>query len=92
MFATPAAGLAAAARGARAALVAAARAAAALTSFLGWSAEQVAAADDADWEELHRRCTLGALSAPRRGGAARVDHATEGLPERVLAPSAASAG
>ncbi len=44
--------------------------AAALTPFLGWTAEQVAAADEDAWEEVHRRLhqwarVLRARASPR---------------------------
>jgi exodeoxyribonuclease V beta subunit len=62
--------------------------AAALTPFLGWSAERVASADDEDHEELHRRLHQWSRVLRLRGVAALTETATlvEGLPERVLGP------
>jgi exodeoxyribonuclease V beta subunit len=60
---------------------------AALTPFLGWSAERVAAATDADWEDVHRRLHEWARVL-RSGGVASLTETitlAEGLPERVLA-------
>ena len=47
-----------------------------MTSFLGWTAEQVAEATDEEWEEVHRRLhALGRRTAPPRAGVAdRDDH------------------
>jgi len=59
----------------------------ALTSFLGWSAEQVASADDDAWESVHSRLHQWAGLLRRRGVASLLEavaHA-EGLPGRVLA-------
>ena len=67
--------------------VSAARArSAALTSFLGWSAEQMAAADEAAWEELHAKFHRWAGLLRSRGVAALLDSisATEAVPQRVL--------
>ena len=60
---------------------------AALTSFLGWSAEQMAAADEPAWEELHAKLHRWAGLLRSRGVAALLDSisATEAVPERVLA-------
>ena len=57
-----------------------------MTSFLGWSAEQVAAASDDDWEGIHRRLHAWAAVLRRRGLAALTETITlvERLPERVL--------
>ena len=59
----------------------------ALTRFLGWSAEQVAAASDGEWEEVHRRLHGWAQVLRTRGVAALLEAVTqaEGLPGRVLA-------
>jgi exodeoxyribonuclease V beta subunit len=59
---------------------------AALTPFLGWSAEQVAAADDDAWEEVHRRLHAWAAVLRRRGLASLIETITlvERLPGRVL--------
>ncbi|HUQ64118.1 MAG TPA: UvrD-helicase domain-containing protein [Acidimicrobiales bacterium] len=62
-------------------------ASAALTSFLGWSAQQLASADDDDWESLHAKLHRWTALLRRRGVASlleAVSH-TEGLPARVLA-------
>ena len=61
-------------------------ASAALTSFLGWTTEQVAAADDDDWEEVHRRLHEWARVLRVKGVASLTETITlvEGLPERVL--------
>ena len=55
---------------------------AALTSFLGWSAEQMAAADDAGLEELHAKLHRWAGLLRSRGVAALLDSisATEAVP------------
>jgi exodeoxyribonuclease V beta subunit len=60
--------------------------AAALTPFLGWSAARIAAAGEADWEQLHRRLHQWARILRTTGVAALVEAMTlvEGLPERVL--------
>ena len=60
---------------------------AALTSFLGWSAEQMAAADEPAWEELHAKLHRWAGLLRSRGVAALLDSisATEAVPRRVLA-------
>jgi exodeoxyribonuclease V beta subunit len=59
---------------------------AALTSFLGRSAAEVAAADDDDWEEIHRRLHRWANVLRSRGVASLVEtiFLEEGLPARVL--------
>jgi exodeoxyribonuclease V beta subunit len=59
----------------------------ALTAFLGWTAEQVATADDAAWEQVHARVHGWAGLLRRRGVAALLETitSTEGLPGRVLA-------
>jgi exodeoxyribonuclease V beta subunit len=61
-------------------------ASAALTPFLGWSTEQVASADEDDWEELHRRLHQWARVLRVKGVASLTETVTlvEGLPERVL--------
>jgi exodeoxyribonuclease V beta subunit len=61
--------------------------AAALTSFVGWSAERVAAADDEDWEAVHRRLHDWARVLRRNGVASLTETITlaERLPERILA-------
>ena len=61
--------------------------AAALTVFLGWSAEQVAMADDAAWDDVHARVHQWAELLRRRGVAALLENVThtQGLPGRVLA-------
>jgi exodeoxyribonuclease V beta subunit len=61
--------------------------AAALTAFLGWSAERIAGAADADWEDVHRRLHEWARVLRSRGVASLIETITlaEGLPERVLA-------
>jgi exodeoxyribonuclease V beta subunit len=61
--------------------------AAALTPFLGWSAERVAAAGDEDWEAVHRRLHDWARVLRTRGVASLMEAVTlaEGLPERILA-------
>jgi exodeoxyribonuclease V beta subunit len=60
---------------------------AALTSFLGWTAEQLAAADEAASEELHATLHHWAALLRSRGVAALLDSisASEALPRRVLA-------
>jgi exodeoxyribonuclease V beta subunit len=60
---------------------------AALTSFLGWTAEQMAAADEQAWEELHAKLHRWAGLLRSRGVAALLDSisATEAVPRRVLA-------
>ncbi len=66
---------------------AAARArAAALTPFLGWGAERVAAAAEEEWEEVHRRLHEWARVLRVRGVAALLETITllEGLPGRLL--------
>jgi exodeoxyribonuclease V beta subunit len=59
---------------------------AALTSFLGWSAAQMAAADEPTWEELHAKLHRWAGLLRSRGVAALLDSisAGEALPRRVL--------
>jgi exodeoxyribonuclease V beta subunit len=61
--------------------------AAALTPFLGWSAERVAAADDEEWEAVRRRLHEWGRLLRLGGVAALLETITlaEGLPERVLA-------
>jgi len=60
---------------------------AALTCFFGWSAEQVAAADDDAWEEVHRRLHDWARVLRVKGVASMAETVTlvERLPERILA-------
>jgi exodeoxyribonuclease V beta subunit len=60
--------------------------AAALTPFVGWSAERIAAATEEDLEELHRRLHGWARVLRTAGVAALVEAIAraEGLPERVL--------
>ncbi|WP_028065433.1 UvrD-helicase domain-containing protein [Solirubrobacter soli] len=60
--------------------------AATMTSFLGWTAEQIASADDAAWEEVHRRLHAWAAVLRRRGLASLIETITlvERLPGRVL--------
>jgi exodeoxyribonuclease V beta subunit len=60
--------------------------AAALTPFLGWSAEEVACADDDEWEQVHRRLHHWAHVLRVRGVASLTETITlvEGLPARVL--------
>jgi exodeoxyribonuclease V beta subunit len=62
-------------------------ASAALTPFLGWSAERVAAAGERDWEEVHARLHRWVGVLRRRGVAALLEtiSAVERLPGRVLA-------
>ncbi|MBA3372163.1 MAG: UvrD-helicase domain-containing protein [Euzebyaceae bacterium] len=60
--------------------------AAALTPFLGWSAQQVATADEAHWESVHARLHRWAGELRRRGVASLselITHA-EGIPARIL--------
>lgn len=61
--------------------------AAALTCFLGWSAERMAAADEPAWEDLHAKLHRWAGLLRGRGVAALLDSisATEAVPRRVLA-------
>jgi exodeoxyribonuclease V beta subunit len=61
--------------------------AAALTPFLGWTAEHVATAPDAEWEEVHRRLHGWARLLRLRGVASLTEAITllEGIPARVLA-------
>ena len=63
---------------------------AALTPFLGWSAEKVAAASDEQWEEVHRHLHHWARVLRERGVAALAETIAlvEGLPGRVLADTA----
>jgi exodeoxyribonuclease V beta subunit len=63
---------------------------AALTSFLGWTAAQLAAAGDPAIEELHAKLHRWAGVLRRRGVAALLDTiaAAESLPRRVLAQPA----
>jgi exodeoxyribonuclease V beta subunit len=60
--------------------------AAALTPFLGWSAERVAASEESEWEAVHRRLHEWARVLRVRGVASLMEVVTlaEGLPERVL--------
>ena len=60
---------------------------AALTPFLGWTAEQVAAADDDAWEDVHQRLHHWARVLREKGVAALTETIAlvEGLPGRVLA-------
>jgi exodeoxyribonuclease V beta subunit len=60
---------------------------AALTAFIGWSAEQVASADEDAWEGVHRRLHHWARVLRGRGVASLTETITlaEGLPARVLA-------
>ena len=66
---------------------------AALTPFLGWTAERVASAGEAEWEEVHRRLHRWARVLRASGVAALMETITraEGLPGRVLARPTASA-
>jgi exodeoxyribonuclease V beta subunit len=59
---------------------------AALTPFLGWDAERVAAADEQAWEEVHRRLHEWARVLRAKGVAALLETITlvEGLPGRLL--------
>jgi exodeoxyribonuclease V beta subunit len=61
--------------------------AAALTPFLGWSAERVACAGEPEWEGVHRRLHHWARVLRDRGVAALAEAVAlvEGLPARVLA-------
>jgi exodeoxyribonuclease V beta subunit len=61
-------------------------AAAALTGFLGWSAERVAAAGEPDWEELHARLHRWAGLLRRRGVASLQEAVTrtQAVPARIL--------
>ncbi len=58
----------------------------ALTPFLGWAAARVAAAGDAEWEDVHRRLHAWATVLRTRGVASVLEEITrtERLPERVL--------
>ena len=60
--------------------------AATMTSFLGWTAERVAAASDDEWEDVHRRLHTWAGVLRRRGLASLTETITlvERLPGRVL--------
>ncbi len=60
--------------------------AAALTAFLGWSAERIAGAADEEWEAVHRRLHEWARVLRASGVASLIETVTlaEGLPERVL--------
>ncbi|MFP5361181.1 MAG: UvrD-helicase domain-containing protein [Thermoleophilia bacterium] len=60
---------------------------AALTPFLGWTAERVACAGEADWDEVHRRLHRWARVLRTSGVAALMETITraERLPGRVLA-------
>ena len=60
---------------------------AALTTILGWTTEQVAAADDDAWEDVHRRLHHWARVLREKGVASLMEAITleEGLPARVLA-------
>ena len=58
---------------------------AALTHFVGWSADHVASADDEDWEDLHWRLARWSAVLRGRGVAALLEHVSSaGLPSRVL--------
>ena len=59
---------------------------AALTCFLGWSPERVAAADEEAWEEVHGRVHEWASVLRAKGIAALMETITqvEGLPKRIL--------
>ena len=61
--------------------------AAALTCFVGWSAERVALAGDDEWEDVHRRLHEWGRVLRDRGVASLSERITltEGLPGRVLA-------
>lgn len=63
--------------------------AAALTCFLGWSAEEVAAADEDAWEQVHDRLHDWARVLSAQGVASLTETITlvERLPERVLSIS-----
>jgi exodeoxyribonuclease V beta subunit len=60
---------------------------AALTCFVGWSPERLAAADDAAWEDVHRRLHDWARVLRSKGVASLTETITlvERLPERMLA-------
>ncbi|MCA9494175.1 MAG: UvrD-helicase domain-containing protein, partial [Myxococcales bacterium] len=60
---------------------------AALTSFFGWTPQQLADADDADFEVIHRKLHRYARILRERGVAAMVEEmsAIEGIPARMLA-------
>jgi len=60
---------------------------AAMTTFLGWSAEQVAGADDDAWEAIHQRLHHWARVLRAKGVASLIETITleEGVPARVLA-------
>ncbi len=62
-------------------------ASAALTRFLGWTAEELASAGEADWEALHAELHRWANLLRRRGVASLLETVTreERLPARVLA-------
>jgi len=64
-----------------------AAASAALTPFVGWTAEQVATADADTWEDLHWRLHRWAALLRRRGVAALLENVTasQHLPLRILA-------
>jgi len=59
---------------------------AALTPFLGWTAERIASAGEPEWEEVHRRLHRWARVLRASGVAALMETMTraEGLPGRVL--------
>ena len=61
--------------------------AAALTPFLGWTAERVATAPEEEWEDVHRRLHGWARLLRVRGVASLTEAITllEGIPARVLA-------
>src|SRR3954454_3105663 len=60
--------------------------AAAMTSFMGWSAERVATAGEDEWEDVHRRLHAWAALLRRRGLASLTETITliERLPGRLL--------
>src|SRR5207248_9933930 len=60
---------------------------ASLTCFFGWSPEQVAAADEQAWEEVHRRLYDWARVLRAKGVASLTETITilERIPERILA-------
>ena len=60
---------------------------AALTPFLGWTAQRVACAGEAEWEEVHRRLHGWGRVLRTSGVAALMETVTraEGLPGRILA-------
>ena len=60
---------------------------AAITPFLGWPAQRIAAAGDDAWEEVHRRLHAWTRVLRERGVASLLEAITltEGLPARVLA-------